>query len=169
MTTSFYLTPRTDDGEFSMALGQTLAAFLPWYRWLIPTKPGPGTDTCCFPILVQMAHSNQTRPWDRHLLLYCPGTDTDYFTTLVQPFHPAATIAAQLRAAACDVTGVVASLILILQSCKFLNVILGAQVTQICSMDILRLTIDFIKMSKIWFLSMEFYGTWQLRAIKLHT
>ena len=36
-------------------------------------------------------------------------------------------------------------LILMLQSCKFLKVILEAQATQICSMDILRLTIDFLK------------------------
>jgi len=28
-------------------------------------------------------------------------------------------------------------------------------------MDILRLTIDFIKMSKVWSLWMEFYGAWQ--------
>ena len=40
-------------------------------------------------------------------------------------------------------------------------VILEAQVTQICSMNILRLITDFIKMSKVWFLSMEFYGAWQ--------
>ena len=56
-------------------------------------------------------------------------------------------------------------LILMLQSCKFLKVILEAQVTQICSMDILRLTIDFIKMSKVWSLCMEFYGAWQLLAM----
>ena len=54
------------------------------------------------------------------------------------------------RAAACDVTGVWLPLILMLQSCKIFKVILEAQVTQICSMDILRLTIDFIKMSKVW-------------------
>ena len=53
------------------------------------------------------------------------------------------------------------SLILMLQSCKFFKVILEVQVTQICSMDILRLTIDFIKMSKVWSLCMEFYGAWQ--------
>ena len=40
-------------------------------------------------------------------------------------------------------------------------VILEAQVTQICSMNVLRLITDFIKMSKVWFLSMEFYGVWQ--------
>ena len=40
-------------------------------------------------------------------------------------------------------------------------VILEAQVTQICSMNVLRLITDFIKMSKVWFLSMEFYGAWQ--------
>ena len=51
------------------------------------------------------------------------------------------------RAAACDVQGVWLSLILMLQSCNFFKVILEAQVTRICSMDILRLTIDFIKMS----------------------
>ena len=45
--------------------------------------------------------------------------------------------------------GVWLPLILMLQSCKFFKVILEAQVTQICSMDILRLTIDFIKMSKV--------------------
>ena len=52
-------------------------------------------------------------------------------------------------------------LILMLQSCKFFMVILEAQVTQICSMNVLRLITDFIKMSKVWFLSMEFYGVWQ--------
>ena len=31
----------------------------------------------------------------------------------------------------------------------------------VCSMNILRLITDFIKMFKIWFLSMEFYGVWQ--------
>ena len=29
-------------------------------------------------------------------------------------------------------------------------------------MNVLRLITDFIKMSKVWFLSMEFYGAWQL-------
>ena len=43
-------------------------------------------------------------------------------------------------------------------------VILEAQITQICSMNVLRLITDFIKMSKVWFLSMEFYGVWQLLA-----
>jgi len=57
--------------------------------------------------------------------------------------------------------GVWLHLILMLQSCKFFKVILEAQVTQICRMDILRLTIDFIKMSKVWSLCMEFYGAWQ--------
>ena len=28
-------------------------------------------------------------------------------------------------------------------------------------MNVLRLITDFIKMSKVWFLSMEFYGVWQ--------
>ena len=28
-------------------------------------------------------------------------------------------------------------------------------------MNVLRLITDFIKMSKVWFLSMEFYGAWQ--------
>ena len=54
-------------------------------------------------------------------------------------------------------------LILMLQSWNFM-VILEAQVTQICSMNILRLITDFIKMSKVSFLSMEFYGAWQLLA-----
>ena len=45
-------------------------------------------------------------------------------------------------------------------------VILEAQVTQICSMNVLRLITDFIKMSKVWFLSMEFYGTWQEVAMR---
>ena len=49
------------------------------------------------------------------------------------------------RAAACDVQGVWLPLILMLQSCKFLKVILEAQVTQICSMDILRLTIKNVQ------------------------
>ena len=40
-------------------------------------------------------------------------------------------------------------------------VILEAQVTQIRIMNVLRLITDFIKMSKVWFLSMEFYGAWQ--------
>ena len=44
-------------------------------------------------------------------------------------------------------------------------VILEAQVTQICSMNVLRLITDFIKMSKVWFLSMEFYGAWQEVAV----
>ena len=43
-------------------------------------------------------------------------------------------------------------LILMLQSCKFLKVILEAQAIQICSIDILRLTIDdFLKFgSYVW-------------------
>ena len=65
--------------------------------------------------------------------------------------------------------GVWLPLILMLQSCKFFKVILEAQVTQICSMDILRLTIDFIKMSKVWFLCMEFYGAWQEVAMHHRT
>ena len=65
--------------------------------------------------------------------------------------------------------GVWLPLILMLQSCKFFKVILEAQVTQICSMDILRLTIDFIKMSKVWSLSMEFYGAWQEVAMRHRT
>ena len=97
-------TAGTDDGEFSMALGQTLAAFLPWYRWLIQTKPGPGTDICSFTALGQT------------------------LTASLPCFRPEAPIAAQLRAAACDVTGGLASLTELQ--------ILGAQVTQICSMDI---------------------------------
>ena len=28
-------------------------------------------------------------------------------------------------------------------------------------MNVFRLITDFIKMSKVWFLSMEFYGVWQ--------
>ena len=67
----------------------------------------------------------------------------------------------QYRAAACDVTGVWLPLILMLQSCKFFTVILEAQVTQICSMDILRLTIDFIRMFKVW--SLCIYGVlWRM-------
>ena len=65
--------------------------------------------------------------------------------------------------------GVWLPLILMLQSCKLLKVILEAQVTQICSMDILRLTIDFIKMSKGWSLCTEFYGAWQLLAMRHST
>ena len=44
-------------------------------------------------------------------------------------------------------------------------VILEAQVTQICSMNDLRLITDFIKMSKVWSLSMEFYGLVALESI----
>ena len=51
-----------------------------------------------------------------------------------------------------------------LQSREFLKVLLEAQVTQIYSMDILSLTIDFTKMSNVWSLYMEFYGAWQLLA-----
>ena len=36
---------------------------------------GPGTDIFGFTTLVQMPQSNQSRPGDRHLLLYYPGTD----------------------------------------------------------------------------------------------
>ena len=36
---------------------------------------GPWTDIYGFTTLVQMPQSNQSRPWDRHLLLYYPGTD----------------------------------------------------------------------------------------------
>ena len=36
---------------------------------------GPGTDIFGFTTLVQMPQSNQSRPWDRHVLLYYPGTD----------------------------------------------------------------------------------------------
>ena len=35
LTTSFYLTPGTDDGEFSITLVLTFAAILPWYRWSV--------------------------------------------------------------------------------------------------------------------------------------
>ena len=59
---------------------------------------GPGTDIFGFTTLVQTPQSNQSRPWDRHLLLYYPGTDgsvqkedpgTDIycFTTLGQTFY----------------------------------------------------------------------------------
>ena len=54
----------------------------------------------------------------------------------------------------------------LLQSCNFFKVILEAQVAQMCSMDILRLTIGFIKMSKVWSLCMEFYGAWQEVAMR---
>ena len=37
------------------------------------------------------------------------------------------------------------------------------------SMDILRLTIEFIKMSKFWSLCIEFYGTCQLLAMRHRT
>ena len=60
-------------------------------------------------------------------------------------------------------------LILMVQSCEFLKVILEAQVTQICSMDILNLTIDFIKMSNVWSLCMEFCVAWQLLAMRHRT
>ena len=39
---------------------------------------------------------------------------------------------------------------------------------QICSIDILSLTIDF-KMSSVWSLCMEFYGAWQLLAMHHRT
>ena len=64
------------------------------------------------------------------------------------------------RAVACDVTGGVASLNFDATELRIFMVILEAQVTQICSMNILRLITDFIKISKVWFLSMEFYGAW---------
>ena len=35
----------TDDGKFSMTLGQTFAALLLWRRWLGPTKAHLGTDS----------------------------------------------------------------------------------------------------------------------------
>ena len=73
------------------------------------------------------------------------------------------------RVAACDVIGVWFPLILMLQSCKFLKLILEAQVIQLCSMDILRLTIDFRKMYKVWSLCMEFYGAWQEVAMHHRT
>ena len=60
------------------------------------------------------------------------------------------------EAVACDVQGAWLPLILMLQNWKFFMVILEAQITQICSMNVLRLITDFIKMSKVWFLSMEF-------------
>ena len=65
------------------------------------------------------------------------------------------------RATGCDVTGDVASLNFDATELQIFKVILEAQVTQICSMDILRLTIDFIKCPKVWSLWMEFYGAWQ--------
>ena len=52
------------------------------------------------------------------------------------------------RAAVCDVTGGVASLNFDATELQIFKVILEAQVTQICSMNILRLTIDFIKCPK---------------------
>ena len=71
--------------------------------------------------------------------------------------------------AACDIIGGMA--FLNFDATKLRIFILEAQVTQICSMDILSLTIDFIKMSSVWSLSMEFYDAWQLLAmlIELHT
>ena len=48
----------------------------------------------------------------------------------------------------CDVTGGVASLNFDVTELQIFKVILEAQVTQICNMDILRLTIDFIKCPK---------------------
>ena len=68
---------------------------------------------------------------------------------------------APYRAVALTSQGAWLPLILMLQSWNFFMVILEAQVTQICSMNVLRLITDFIKMSKVWFLSMEFYGVWQ--------
>ena len=69
----------------------------------------------------------------------------------------------------CDVTGGVASLNFDATELQIFKVILEAQVTQICSMDILRLTVDFIKMSKVWSLCMEFYGAWQEVAMRHRT
>ena len=60
-------------------------------------------------------------------------------------------------------------LISILQTTKFCKVILEAHLTQTCSMDILRLTIEFIKMSKFWSLCIEFYGACQLLAMRHRT
>ena len=56
-----------------------------------------------------------------------------------------------------------------LQELQIFKVILEAQVTQICNMDILKLIIDFIKMSKVLSLSMEFYGAWQEVAMHHRT
>ena len=53
------LIPGTDNGEFSVALGQTFSALLPWYRCLNPTKVDPGTDICFFTTLGQMARSKK--------------------------------------------------------------------------------------------------------------
>ena len=36
-------------------------------------------------------------------------------------------------------------------------------------MNVLRFITDFIKMSKVWFLSMEFYGVWQEVATRHRT
>ena len=65
LTTWFYLTPGTDNGKFSVALGQTFSALLPWYRCLNPTKVGPGTDIYCFTIQGQTFTA--LLPWDRWL------------------------------------------------------------------------------------------------------
>ena len=35
-------------------------------------------------------------------------------------------------------------------------------------MKVLDLMVDFIKMSKVWSLYMEFYGTWQLLFYKIN-
>ena len=50
--------------------------------------------------------------------------------------------------------GVWLPLILMLQSCKFFKVILEAQVTQICSMDILRCSYATVKYYQSWLLSL---------------
>ena len=52
---------------------------------------------------------------------------------------------------------------------QIFKVILEAQVTQICSMDILRLTIGFIKMSKVWSLCRRMATSCHQCAIELHT
>ena len=73
------------------------------------------------------------------------------------------------RSAACDVQGVWLPLILMLQSCKFFKVILEAQVTQICSMDILRLTTDFIKNVQSLVLMYGVYGIFRKSTIRSKT
>ena len=59
------------------------------------------------------------------------------------------------RAAACDITGGVASLNFDATELKIIMVILEAQVTQICTMNVLRLITDFINTFEGYFSSLR--------------
>ena len=118
--------------------GRTPAGGLTAGDHLVQQSPHASTSTTCM-----CPNKNKQQP--SHL--DADSTKHPLTANMLSRLTPAQLLRLYLllnRAAPCDVTGAWLPLNLMLQSCKFYEVILEAQVTQICSMDILRLTIDFI-------------------------